>query len=136
MDIPNLPERLSPEQLEWLRQLGESVRQVLENVGLPVTFHPDPYVWPTEAVGAHIYLDPLGPDFVGVRWESKKDLSERALAASRARDYDNKDLRLKVNAQYALGEAIARILKEAGFETGIGVDMAPADIWAKPRSEA
>ena len=40
MDIANPPERVAPEEMERLRELGRRVGEVIASGGLPVTFEP------------------------------------------------------------------------------------------------
>jgi hypothetical protein len=69
-----------------------------------------------------------------VGWKCSEALRSRAVEASSARDYYNPNVRLNVTAMSTLAEAISRILTEVGYETGIGFDMDPSEVWVRPRS--
>jgi hypothetical protein len=91
----------------------------------------DPQQMPPAAMGAHIALDPTTAGQVHVHWECGDELRSRASAASRAGDFSNSAVRLHVTALFALTEAIVKILKEAGYEAGMGVEMADHYLWVK-----
>ena len=114
-----------------LRDLGLQVSEVIGATGIPVTVHPDPLTTPTRAPGMHIYLDPTTGSTVYLRWECAESLRSRASAASSAGNYDTLDVKLEFTAASAMAEAISRILTAAGYETGIGVDMAAEDVWVR-----
>jgi hypothetical protein len=136
LDITDMPERVPPEELDRLRDLGRQVSEAIASAGLPVTFESDPLTMPPEAGGAHVYLDVTIAGAVFVRWECSADLRSRALTASTARNYDSPDVRVHVAVLFAMADALVRLLTEAGYEAGTGVDMAESHVWVKPGASA
>jgi hypothetical protein len=125
--------RVPPGELERLRDVGRQVSEVLRDTGIPVDYQPDPRGAPSGDAGVHIQLDDLTPGGVVVNWACDAALVSRSIAASRQGDYTNVDVRLNVKAAFAMGEAIVKILTEAGYEAGMGVDMDPGAVWVRAR---
>jgi hypothetical protein len=123
--------RVNLEELERLQELGRQVSEVLRRVGFPVDYQSDPRGASSGDAGLHIRLDDLVPGGVVLNWSCDEALVSRSIAASRRADFTNLDFRLSANAVFAIGEAIVRILKEAGYEAGMGVDMDPGSVWVR-----
>jgi hypothetical protein len=131
MSVPVNPGRISPEELARLQVLGEEVRQVLTSVGLTAFFDPNPLKMTGQGPGAYISIDHTTAGRVIASWECSEDLGSRASAAFNARDFHDPDMRLNARAGLAMGEAMTAILREAGYEAGLGYDMDPGCVWVK-----
>jgi hypothetical protein len=125
------PQPISPEEMAQVEALGEAVRQVLVSAGIPVFFQRDPQVVAEKGAGAHIGVDPTTAGQVEVRWECDGALEAHALAASKANDYRHPAVRQVVRAAFAIAEAMVTILREVGYEAGMGVDMSESSVWVR-----
>jgi hypothetical protein len=82
--------------------------------------------------GVHIDVDDLALGAVSMKWSCEAALGSLANAAMGRGDFTDPDLRLNGRAVFAMAEAIVQILKEAGYEAGMGVDMDPGSVWVRP----
>jgi hypothetical protein len=123
--------RISLEELERLQELGQRVSELLGRTGLPVEYQPDPSRFTSNDPGVHIEVDDLAPGVVSMKWRSKPASESLANAALDRGDVNHPDLRVNARAALAIGEAIVQILKEAGYEAGMGVDMDSGSVWVR-----
>ncbi|MEV6971401.1 hypothetical protein AB0M47_40535 [Hamadaea sp. NPDC051192] len=124
------PPSITDDDILRLRILGNEVKEALTGAGLPATFVPEPAGPPPVTIGACIRIDQYNSSVVYIEWEIGPALRRRA-AMLPPRDFTHPDARVAVVAALAMGEAMRRILVEAGFEADLGYDMAPGAVWVR-----
>ena len=126
-----LPDLISSEELAAVQVLGEEVRRLLARTGLPTFFQPIFREPPEDSPGAHVGIDPTAAGQVIVSWDNTAELVDASIDESSQGDFTGPAVRLSATARSAMGEAIVKIMRAAGFDAGLGVDMDPSSVWVR-----